>query len=50
MKFFTSYETTDQLESKRIGWYSFEWLQRTRDMSGFREAHAAAGISWGCAA
>jgi hypothetical protein len=46
MKFFTSYETTERLESERIGWFSFEWLQGTRDMSKFRESHAAAGISW----
>jgi hypothetical protein len=46
LQFGTSFEKTAQLEAERVGWLSFEWLVRSRDLDAFRDAHAAAGITW----
>jgi hypothetical protein len=46
MGFITSYDTTKQLETERVGWFSFEWFVRTRDLAAFRAGHTAAGVSW----
>lgn len=46
MLFRTSFESTAQLEAERVGWFNFEWLVLTRDLSAFREAHTAANITW----
>jgi hypothetical protein len=46
MLFYTSFESTNQLEAEQVGWFSFEWLVRTRDLNAFREAHTTAGGTW----
>jgi hypothetical protein len=42
----SSFEHTKQMEEEDVSWFNFEWLVRTRDMTAFREAHTAAGITW----
>jgi hypothetical protein len=46
LPYFTSYEGTRQLEAERTGWFSFEWLVRSRDLAAFRATHTSAEISW----
>jgi hypothetical protein len=46
LQFRTSFEKSAQLEAERLGWFSFEWLVLSRDLGAFRDAHAAAGITW----
>jgi hypothetical protein len=46
MAIFTSFDLTKQLEAERVGWLSFEWLVRSRDLAELRAAHADAELSW----
>lgn len=46
MLFYTSFDSTKELEAERVGWFSFEWLVRTRDLTAFRDSHSAAGVTW----
>jgi hypothetical protein len=46
MPYLTSFDVTRQLEAERVGWFSFEWLVRSRDLAELREAHASAEVSW----
>lgn len=34
------------LEQQRVGWMSFAWLVRSRDMARFRAEHDAASVTW----
>jgi hypothetical protein len=46
LQFRTSFERTAQLEAERVGWFNFEWLVLSRDLSEFRDAHTAASVTW----
>jgi hypothetical protein len=46
LQFRTSFQRTARLEAESVGWFNFEWLVLSRDLSAFRDSHTAAGITW----
>jgi hypothetical protein len=46
MPFVSSFQSTAELETQRVGWFNFEWLVLNRDLAAFRDAHTNARISW----